>query len=163
MSKYNITIETMQSETFPFEATGRIGEQEFQLRTIMYNGDAIFKVVENGMCPAPTTMSAFTRGQRSAIAAFAKRVQADPKLIGESSQTVGSTSGPSRAQKHAAEIQTMSDEISQLKELIASLSNPASDSGLEAFVEESPVEEVVVEEPEQTEPPKRRRRSKKNS
>tara|TARA_B100000287_G_C20633714_1_gene780848 strand:- start:540 stop:983 length:444 start_codon:yes stop_codon:yes gene_type:complete len=145
MSKYNIVIETLQSESFPFEATGNIDGKEFNLRTIMYNGSAIFKVVEQGMCPAPTSLSEFTRGQRSAIAAFAKKVQSNPDLLGKGSQTVGATpSGPSRA----TVLQQQNDELTARLEAMEALI-----AGMTA----------AAEEPKQEEPPKRNRRRSKKS
>lgn len=119
MSKYNITINTISTESLPFTASGQIGDQQFELQTIIYNGGPIWKTKEHGMVPCPTSMSEFSRGQRSAIAAWAKKVEQDPALVGQSSQ-IASATGTATPRRNAIN-QQMQQELEQLRALVAQL------------------------------------------
>ena len=122
MGKYNIKIETINTESAPYTAEGEIDGIEFEARTIHYNGGLIWKIVEQGMCPAPTTMSQFTRGQRSAVAAWLKKCESNAELLNVSSQTVGATqSGPSKAQQWKDEKEAMTAQIEELRAMVLAL------------------------------------------
>ena len=128
MSKYSITINSMSTEQFPFTCTGEIGGVEFESATIMYGGRPIWKVKEHGMLPAPTEMSAFTRGQRSAIAAWAKKVEQNAELIGANSQLASAMGlAPKRTTQPSVQVQSMKSEIEELKALVAQLLGNTND------------------------------------
>jgi hypothetical protein len=117
MSKYNITIETMNTESLPFTAVGQLGDRQFELQTIVYGGRNIWKCKEHGMVPCPTEMSQFSRGERSAIAAWAKKVEGDEELLGKSSQ-LASASGIAKPRVNR-EAEALRNEVAELKALIA--------------------------------------------
>lgn len=122
MSKYSIIINSMSTEAFPFTCTGEIGGVEFESATIMYGGRPIWKVKEHGMLPAPTEMSQFTRGERSAIAAWAKKVEQNNELIGQNSQLASAMGiAPKRNAQPSVQVQSMASEIEELKALVAQL------------------------------------------
>jgi len=128
MSKYSITISTMSTEQFPFTCVGEIGGVEFESATIMYGGRPIWKVKEHGMLPAPTEMSAFTRGQRSAIAAWAKKVEQNTELVGSNSQLASAMGlAPKRTAQPSVQVQSMKSEIDELKALVAQLLGNTND------------------------------------
>ena len=144
MSKYNITIETINKEAFPFTAAGQIGDKPFDLQTIMYSGRPIWKTKEHGMLPCPTEMSAFSRGERSAIAAWAKKVEGDESLVGKSSQ-LASAIGASkpRGNQKVTELQS---ELEALRALVSQLTSAEdSDADLVDYVEEESFEEDSAE------------------
>lgn len=121
MSKYSITITSMSTDQLPFTCTGEIGGVEFESATIIYSGRAIWKVKEHGMLPAPTEMSQFTRGERSAIAAWAKKVEQNAELIGKNSQLATATGlAPKRTVRvqQSAEVESLKSELAELKALM---------------------------------------------
>ena len=122
MSKYSIIIDTMSTDSFPFTCTGEIGGVAFESATIMYGGRPIWKVKEHGMLPAPTEMSEFSRGERSAIAAWAKKVEQNNELIGQNSQLASAMGlAPKRTTQPSVQVQSMKNEIEELKALVAQL------------------------------------------
>ena len=57
-----------------YSATGRIGDKEFEGKTIIHNGNAIFKIYEDGVIKGskdPT--SKFSLGERMSVASFLKK------------------------------------------------------------------------------------------
>jgi len=123
MSKYAITCTSINNEAFPFTGTGEINGVEFETATIMYGGRPIWKVKEHGMLPAPTEMSQFTRGERSAIAAWMKKVEQNPELVDKNSQLASAMGlAPKRnVAQSSVQVQSMKSEIEELKALVAQL------------------------------------------
>lgn len=124
MSKYNIVVTSINTEAFPFKGSGTINGVTFEAQTIIYNGGPIWKTVEHGMCPAPTSMSQFSRGERSAIAAWMKKVEQQPELVEQSSQMAGAMGLVQKRQvsSQAQQVnQEMKNEIEELKAMIAML------------------------------------------
>jgi len=123
MSKYAITCTSINTESFPFTGTGEINGVEFETATIMYGGRPIWKVKEHGMLPAPTEMSQFTRGERSAIAAWMKKVEQNPELVDQNSQLASAMGlAPKRnVAQSSVQVQSMKSEIEELKALVAQL------------------------------------------
>tara|TARA_B100000287_G_C20648758_1_gene786084 strand:+ start:1398 stop:1781 length:384 start_codon:yes stop_codon:yes gene_type:complete len=109
--KYNIIISAINLESVPYSATGTCDSIEFEARTIFYNGGLIWKVVENGMCPAPVDLSAFTRGQRASIARWLKMVEQNVELVDKSSQASGSTSSGTSRNNKVQELQAQNNEL----------------------------------------------------
>lgn len=144
MSKYNITIETINTESFPFTATGQIGDKPFELQTIMYSGRPIWKTKEHGMLPCPTEMSAFSRGERSAIAAWAKKVEDDNSLVGQSSQ-LASAIGASKPRVNP-QVEQMQTELESLRALVAQLSSGQLEDSDEDLVDPLDDEESFEED-----------------
>jgi hypothetical protein len=62
-------------------------------------------------------MSQFSRGERSAIAAWAKKVEGDEELLGKSSQ-LASASGIAKPRVNR-EAEELRNEVAELKALIA--------------------------------------------
>ena len=120
MSKYNIVVETISLEQSPFTATGTLDGVSFEARTIHYNGGLIWKLVENGLCPAPVDLSQFTRGQRSAAARWLKLVEGDQSLLNTGSQMSGAKPSPARQQANA-EKEQMKKEIEDLRAMVQAL------------------------------------------
>ena len=144
MSKYNITIETINKESFPFTAAGQIGDKPFELQTIMYSGRQIWKCKEHGMLPCPTEMSAFSRGERSAIAAWAKKVESDDALIGQSSQLASALGA--RTPRVNPQVEALNAELETLRALVSQLTSVEdSDADLVDHVEEESFEEDSAE------------------
>ncbi len=130
MGKYNIVINSMSTEQFPFEAEGEIDGVPFITKTIVYNGGPIWKVEENGMLPAPTSLSQFTRGQRAAIAGWAKKVEGNQELIGKPSQLAGNQpSGPSKTKILEEQNLALQERLAQMEAMILALSNKDQDEG----------------------------------
>ena len=68
----NITFEKLSKKSY--RATGRIGNKEFEAKTIVHNGSPIFKVYEEGKIKKLTdTTSKFSLGERQSIASFLKK------------------------------------------------------------------------------------------
>lgn len=131
MSKYNIVITAINTDAFPFTGEGTINGRNFKAQTIIYNGGPIWKTVEHGMCPAPTSMSEFSRGERSAIAAWMKKVEQDPSLVEKSSQLASAMGLAPKRQQAQAVNQSMKTEIEELKAMIALLMGNADESDVE--------------------------------
>lgn len=121
MSKYNITIHAMSTESFPFTCNGEIDGRSFESATIIYNGGPIWKVKEHGMLPAPTSMSEFTRGERSAIAAWAKKCEQNPQLVGQASMMASAMGLAPKRQQAQAVNQSMKNELDELRAMVALL------------------------------------------
>ena len=123
MSKYAIVCTAINTESFPFTGTGTVNGVEFETATIMYGGRPIWKVKEHVMLPAPTEMSQFTRGERSAIAAWMKKVEANPELVDQNSQLASAMGlSPKRnANRPSPQVESMKSEIEELKALVAQL------------------------------------------
>ena len=122
MSKYAIVCHSINTESFPFTGTGEINGTPFETATIMYGGRPIWKVKEHGMLPAPTEMSEFTRGERSAIAAWMKKVEANPSLVDQNSQMASAMGlAPKRTATPSPQVSQMKSEIEELKALVAAL------------------------------------------
>ena len=67
-----ITFEKLSKKSY--RATGRIGNKEFEAKTIVHNGSPIFKVYEEGKIKKLTdTTSKFSLGERQSIASFLKK------------------------------------------------------------------------------------------
>ena len=57
-----------------YRATGRLGNKNFEARTIVHNGNPIFKIYEEGKVKKLTdTTSNFSLGERQSIASFLKK------------------------------------------------------------------------------------------
>ena len=123
MSKYNIIVETISLESAPFSATATIDGVPFESRTIFYNGQMIWKICENGMCPAPTSLSQFSRGQRAAAARWLKRVEQNADLLGKPSQMAGAshTAASSRTQQLQAQNEELQARLAAMEELLAKM------------------------------------------
>ena len=123
MSKYAIVCTSINTESFPFTGTGTVNGVEFESATIMYGGRPIWKVKEHGMLPAPTEMSQFTRGERSAIAAWMKKVEQNPSLVDQNSQMASAMGlAPKRTTTQPSpQVNQMKSEIEELKALVAAL------------------------------------------
>ena len=124
MSKYAITVTAINTESLPFTGAGTINGVEFEAATIIYGGRAIWKVKEHGMLPCPTEMSQFTRGERSAIAAWFKKVEQNPELVDKNSQLATATGlAPKRTAtaRPSAEVDSLKSEIAELKAMMRML------------------------------------------
>ena len=122
MSKYAIVCTAINTESFPFTGTGTVNGVDFECATIMYGGRPIWKVKEHGMLPAPTEMSQFTRGERSAIAAWMKKVEQNPQLVEQNSQMASAMGiAPKRTTQPSPQVESMKSEIDELKALVAAL------------------------------------------
>lgn len=67
-----ITFEKLSKKSY--RATGRIGNKEFEAKTVVHNGSPIFKVYEEGKIKKLTdTTSKFSLGERQSIASFLKK------------------------------------------------------------------------------------------
>lgn len=67
-----ITFEKLSKKSY--QATGRIGNKNFEAKTIVHNGHPIFKVYEEGKIKKLTdTTSNFSLGERQSIASFLKK------------------------------------------------------------------------------------------
>lgn len=67
-----LTFEKLSKKSF--RATGRIGEKEFEAKTIVHNGNPIFKIFEDGeIKKTKDPTSNFTLGERMSIASFLKK------------------------------------------------------------------------------------------
>lgn len=124
MSKYAIVVTSINTESLPFTGTGTINGTPFEAQTIIYNGGPIWKTKEHGMCPAPTSMSQFSRGERSAIAAWMKKVEQQPELVEQNSQMAGAMGLVQKRQvsPQVSQVnQQMKNEIDELKAMIALL------------------------------------------
>ena len=117
MSKYNVSIESMQQlDSGVFEAHGIIDGQEFLARTIIYNGEPIFKVVEGDQTACRIQQSNFTRGQRSSIARVCKGVR-----LGTLNPDGSKTGVASPTQSLRDRVKELEAENEQLKAKIAEL------------------------------------------
>ena len=122
MSKYNITIKTINLTGQSHEATGTImkaGEEiEFQAETIWWSGTRRWKVKEDGQLAVKVSSSKFDQGERMAIARWLGEVSKNQELIGKSS---GQGTGAPRQQQtnvQVEELQAQNQQLStQLKEL----------------------------------------------
>ena len=122
--KYNIIIEAMSLESFPFTASGTINGHQISLQTISHPTGILWKLVENGQVAVPLSQSDFGRGERSSIARWAKEVELNQELIGKSSQSAGSTPSTSRNSKLKdleEQNATLKAEIAEMKEMLAAL------------------------------------------
>ena len=121
--KYNITLATLeQLDSGAFEAQGVIEGQEFLARTIIYNGEPIFKVVENDQTAVRIEQSSFTRGQRSAIARVCKGVR-----LGTLNMDGTSTGAASPVQTLREKLKELEAENAQLKAKIEELEELAAE------------------------------------
>lgn len=138
MSKYAIVCTAINTESFPFTGTGTVNGVDFECATIMYGGRPIWKVKEHGMLPAPTEMSQFTRGERSAIAAWMKKVEQNPQLVDQNSQMASAMGlAPKRvANRPSPQVESMKSEIEELKAMVAALLGQASSDEVEEDSEE---------------------------
>ena len=67
-----ITFEKLSKKSY--RATGRLGNKNFEARTIVHNGNPIFKIYEEGKVKKLTdTTSNFSLGERQSIASFLKK------------------------------------------------------------------------------------------
>ena len=67
-----ITFEKLSKKSY--RATGRIGNKEFEAKTVIHNGSPIFKVYEEGKIKKLTDItSKFSLGERQSIASFLKK------------------------------------------------------------------------------------------
>ena len=67
-----LTFEKLSKKSF--RATGRIGEKEFEAKTIVHNGSPIFKIFEDGeIKKTKDPTSNFTLGERMSVASFLKK------------------------------------------------------------------------------------------
>ena len=74
------------------------------------------------MVAAPLSQSDFSRGERSAIAKWAKAVEENTELLGKPSQSVGTkSSGSSKFKKLEEENANLKSEIAEMKEMLALL------------------------------------------
>lgn len=117
MSKYNIVIESQtQLDSGVYEAHGTIDGEAFLARTIMYNGEPIFKVVEDDQTAVRIEQSSYTRGQRSAIARVCKGVR-----LGTLNPDGSKTGVASPTQSLRDKVKELEAENAQLKAKIAEL------------------------------------------
>jgi hypothetical protein len=124
MSKYAIVCTAINTDQLPFTGAGTVNGVEFECATIIYGGRAIWKVKEHGMLPAPTEMSQFTRGERSAIAAWMKKVEQNPELVDKNSQLATATGlAPKRTAtaRPSAEVDSLKSELAELKAMMRML------------------------------------------
>ena len=67
-----ITFEKLSKKSY--QATGRVGNKSFEAKTIVHNGNPIFKIYEEGKIKKLTDVSSkFSLGERQSIAAFLKK------------------------------------------------------------------------------------------
>ena len=67
-----ITFEKLSKKSY--QSTGRIGNKNFEAKTIVHNGHPIFKIYEEGKIKKITdTTSNFSLGERQSIASFLKK------------------------------------------------------------------------------------------
>lgn len=129
MSKYNITINEINTENDQHTASGTIqrGDEAvaFEAATRWWDGTRRWKIKEEAGVAVSLESSDYSRGERMAIARWLKEVSKNPELVGKSSgQGSGSTgSGKSSSKMKELEEQnaTLKTELAELKAMMMEL------------------------------------------
>jgi len=123
MSKYTIIIHQIEGLQNPLSGKGTIDGNPFDMKQINYSDSWIWKVdTKNGLGGAITD-SGFSRGERSAIARWAKLVTSDFNLIGTPSsiapsQTRTRTSSSTPSKEKKVQFNVTNETIKDLNERI---------------------------------------------
>lgn len=163
MSKYNITINEINTENDQHTAQGTIQRGDevvaFEAATKWWDGTRRWKVKEEAGLAVKQEQSEFKLGERMAIARWLKEVAKNPELVGKASGGGTGRSGGGSSKKVEA-LQAANDALkTELSELRAMMQQViASQSQQEPAVEPEAVEPEATEAPAK---PKRKSRAKK--